>query len=234
MAELIPNSPIWLMITHLGAAGNVLPLLLIGALALWQCEQRKALRHWLLAFGLAALLTLSSKMLFLGWGIGIAAINFTGISGHTLLSTSILPLLCAWLWAPLRTPFNPWGAFCGLLLGVLVAFSLVVIGAHSASEVLLGWLAGSLVSLAALRALGAPKKKPLLASLAAVMLVLGWVGNFASYLPTHDWEIRLALLFSARDKPYTRDQLHGAATLRPAQVALGAKYSSIRRATSAG
>lgn len=227
-------SPVWLVITRLGAAGIVLPLLLIAVVALWQCRQRTALLHWSLALGLAVLLTLTSKILFLGWGVGIAALDFTGISGHALLANAVLPLLCGWLWAPLREPFNRRGAICGLALGALVALSRVVLGAHSPSEAVLGWLLGALVSLAVLRALSEPTRRPSLALLSLFVLLFGLVGNFASYLPTHDWEVRLALLLSSRDKPYSRQHLRPPAHSRLDQAALAAKYSSIRRATSAG
>lgn len=207
MAESLLNSAIWPIITHLGTASIVLPLLAIASFSLWACDQRPALRNWWLALGLAVALTLLSKIAFIGWGIGIAAIDFTGVSGHALLATSVLPILFGWLWAPLRGRFSPGGAFFGLLLGALVGVSRVVLGAHSASEVIFGWLAGLLVSLIALKTLGDPTHRPWLARLSILILSLALVGDISTYVPTHDWETAIALRLSGRSKPFTRQHL---------------------------
>jgi len=202
------GSPVWHVITHLGAASIVLPLLLVAVVSLWLSGQRGAVRNWLLALAAASGVTLFSKIIFLGWGIGIASIDFTGLSGHALLATAVLPVLFGWLWAPLRGRFNrAWAAF-GLLLGVLVAVSRVVLGAHSASEVILGCLAGVLVSGVALKSLSEPTHRPWLARLSVLILSLALVGDIASYLPTHDWEKSIALSLSGRSKPFSRKQMH--------------------------
>ena len=198
---------ILLCITDLGAAGIVIPLVVIASLAFFYCGQRRAVGIWLLALLAAAGLALVSKILFIGWGIGIATIDFTGLSGHTVLATAVLPLLCGWLWAPGNAAYSKMAAGCGLLLGAAVGVSRVVLGAHSTSEVILGWLAGFVVSLLALAALKEKGHLPWPARLSGCLLLLAVAGDVANYLPTHDWETRLALLLSAREKPYTRELL---------------------------
>lgn len=207
MAEAILNGAVWSVITHLGTASIVLPLVAIAAFSLWACRQRAALRNWLSALAVAAGITLLSKIMFIGWGVGIAAIDFTGVSGHALLATSVLPILFGWLWAPLRGRFNRAGATFGWLLGALVAVSRVVLGMHSASEVILGWLAGLLVSMVALQTLSEPTHRPWLARLSIPVLLLSLVGNISAYVPTHDWETAIALRLSGRDRPFTRQHL---------------------------
>jgi hypothetical protein len=49
----------------------------------------KAIR-WPSLFTLAALLVVSTKIAFEAWGIGIGALDFTGISGHAMTATSVL------------------------------------------------------------------------------------------------------------------------------------------------
>ena len=207
MPELPLHILVWHAITHLGAASIILPLVLIAAVALWACRQRLALRNWLLALGAAASVTLLTKILFMGWGVGIAAIDFTGISGHALLATSVLPLLFGWLWAPLRGRFNRTGVTIGLLLGALVAVSRVVLGAHSASEVIMGWGVGALVCAIAIRSLDDPSHRPWLTRLSVLLLGLTLVGDVSTYLPTHNWETAIALRLSGREKPFTRQHL---------------------------
>ena len=79
---------------------------------------------------------------FYGWGIGIAALDFTGVSGHTLLATAFLPLLLRGLPGGTRTL----GACTGAGLALVVGVSRVMVGAHSVSEVLAAWLLGLAVS----------------------------------------------------------------------------------------
>ena len=56
----------------------------------------------MLCFGAASLVVLVSKLAFLGWGIGSARLNFTGFSGHTMLSAAVWPV-ALWLVASRAT-----------------------------------------------------------------------------------------------------------------------------------
>jgi hypothetical protein len=55
--------------------------------------------QWGLLFGITGAIVSASKLAFMGWGIGIRELDFTGFSGHTALSTAFWPiflwLLCA-------------------------------------------------------------------------------------------------------------------------------------------
>jgi hypothetical protein len=83
----------WQLITQLGSSSLLFPVLAISVATLWISNQKTAIYLWLTALTLAVTVTLATKLLFLGWGIGIASLDFTGVSGHTLLATSILPIL---------------------------------------------------------------------------------------------------------------------------------------------
>src|SRR5437868_4928886 len=92
MPYFIAKAPYW--ITRFGEMGIVLPL--VAALALWILLSARSLRPvmgWLLPLGLAILLTSLSKIAFIGWGLGIAALDFTGFSGHAMFSAAIYPVL---------------------------------------------------------------------------------------------------------------------------------------------
>jgi hypothetical protein len=74
--------------------------------------------------------------------------------------------------------------------------------------VIAGWLLGALATIPAYRSKRRilPVSWPIyLAGL--VFLLLLWEG-YATYLPTHQWEVKLALALSGRDKPFTRWHLH--------------------------
>ncbi len=202
----------WQIVTHLGSASLLIPTVIITVAGLWQCQQKAAVGLWLLALTLAILICLATKIAFIGWGLGIASLNFTGISGHTLFATAVLPVLFHWLitWRPLRFRFA--GAGLGLLLAVAVGVSRVVLGAHSQSEVVSGWLVGLVVSGVAVHALHERLKPPRFALMALAVLMFVFDTTTATYLPTHYYETRLALFLSRHDKPYTRHELMRPAT----------------------
>ena len=197
----------WQVITHLGSLGLMIPVVAIAATSLWQAGQKAAVRIWLPALALAATITLATKILFLGWGIGIAALDFTGISGHTLLATSVLPVLFGSLFAQDRYCAKPAGAAFGLLIGAVVGISRIFLGAHSGSEVVVAWLIGAAVSGVTLKALDSSLQRLWLAWLAPLVLFLAFNAATSSYLQAHNWEVRIALLLSGHDRPYTRHQL---------------------------
>ena len=89
----------WPVVTHLGSAGLMLPVAALTTLGLWLAGRRAAVAVWLAALGAGAALVLASKLAFMGWGIGSVALDFTGISGHSMLATAILPVWLAWLLA---------------------------------------------------------------------------------------------------------------------------------------
>lgn len=216
----------WWMLTHLGSAGYVLPVVLMLALGLWRAGQRQAVQVWGLGLGLAAGLTLASKLLFMGWGLGVAELDFTGCSGHTLLATAVLPVLAAALLTPAGGPARRWVALAGWGLAALVGVSRVVLGAHSVSEVLAGGLLGSLCSAWTLRHLQ-PTPAPLhLGWPLWLLLALAWWPQGSGHVSTHQIETRLALALSGHERPYTREQLRR--RLVPTSTPVPAASSSVQ------
>jgi membrane-associated phospholipid phosphatase len=212
---MLTTAYLWRVVTHLGAAGLLLPVLAIAAVGLWQSGQQAAVRIWLLSLALATALTLTSKMLFFGWGIGVASLDFTGISGHALLASSVLPVFCNWQLASERQRISVAGVILGLLLVIGIGLSRVVLGAHSQSEVIAAWMVGALVSGLALNAMGVPTRRPWFARAAPLVLLLAFGSTASSYLPTHDWEVDLSLWLSGRSQPYTRAHLGRAQNREP-------------------
>jgi hypothetical protein len=95
----------------------------------------------------------------------------------------------------------------GAAIALLVGVSRIVIGAHSFSEVLAGWLLGAAVTLLVLRLAGngGVRVRPLL------LLVLGaWLAAMPVHLQpsqTHSMVTRLALKLSGRVVPFTRSDM---------------------------
>ena len=197
----------WQVLTHMGSASLLLPITVLMVLGFWVSGQRRLVWAWIPALGVAAFLTLVSKLLYMGWGIGIARLNFTGVSGHALLASSVLPLLAGALcgtWLPRRA----WrGAALGLCMAIGVAVSRVVVGAHSVSEVTIAWFMGLAVTLWAMPHLAAGMLPHGLVRLAPWVLLLALHTGSATYLPSHSWEVRLALWLSGHSQPFERRDL---------------------------
>jgi membrane-associated phospholipid phosphatase len=202
--------PLWETITNLGAAGLMLPILALVCAGLWRTGQAIAAVRWLVFIALGAALVLATKIAFLSFGIGNAALDFTGISGHATLATAVLPVWLGWLlvWGRRRTVRV--GLLLGLVLGALVAWSRVYLGAHSPSESVMGWLLGAGIACLTLHALDRRIAAPRLAQGAGLVLLLALSPSLSAYLPTHDWERYLALAVSGRGVVYTRSSLRQA------------------------
>lgn len=195
----------WRVITHLGAAGILLPIFAVHLVGLW-FSQRVAAARWLSAFCVAVVLTLTSKSLFWGWGLGIVSWDFTGVSGHTLLATSIFPVLFRIHTRSDSPRLQHAATALGFLLAACIGVSRIVVGAHSLSEVCAGWLLGVIVSLIAISALDSAYRLSSFARYSPLLLLLAFNPAAAYVVPTHDWEVKFALAISGRTKPFTRIQ----------------------------
>lgn len=222
----MPNTAalFWHLLTRLGEAQILLPLVLAAALWLWRgaAQGRLALR-WLLGLGVAALLTTLSKLAFMGWGLGSVRWDFTGFSGHSTMAGACLPLLA---WVALLGAPSSWrraGVLAGFALAALVAYSRLVVHAHSPSEAFSGLLLGGAASLAVLcrlPLLQQPLPAWLPAGLAACLLLLP---VSAPRSRSHELMSELSRRLAGREHVYTRHDLHrrfSAASSQPAPRAL--------------
>jgi membrane-associated phospholipid phosphatase len=197
----------WLVITHLGAASIMLPMLVIIIGELWLAERKSALATWMTAMVAGVAIVLASKIAFLGWGWGNAYLDFTGISGHTMLASSIFPVWMGWLLAGSTRRFCRAGVILGLAIGAIVGWSRLVLGAHSLSEVIAGWMVGMGVSLVASKVMRDPLPSRGWAQFGGMVLLFSFSPSLSGYLPTHSWEVKVALSLSGHSRPFTRRDL---------------------------
>ena len=201
------NETYWQLITHLGSSSLMIPIMAIAVISLWTSNQKQVVYLWMASLGLAITFTVFTKIIFFGWGIGIAWLNFTGVSGHTLLATSIYPILFFTAYGGAQTKFKNTGLWFGLILSLAVGTSRIVLGTHSISEVISGWILGLLVCMLVLDAMNQQRQRLAYLHLTALLCLLALGSTTSNYIPTHDMEIDLALLISGRDKPYSRSDL---------------------------
>ncbi len=215
------QSQFWFAVTRLGEAQILLPAFVAGALWLALARPvgargrlaqgnvhahdhpaRRSAWRWMAAIVATTAVTTVSKVAFLGFGVGIAAIDFTGFSGHSMYATAILPVLVA-IVAGWR------GGIIGLLLAVLITYSRVLLNAHSWSEAVAGLLLGAAAAgwtlsdyLAHPGAVRAPWWLPL--------LLAAWLTLLPMRAPpsrTHSLVVAISLKLSGRARPYTRFEL---------------------------
>jgi membrane-associated phospholipid phosphatase len=192
--------------SHLSALGG-LNVTMLAALAIagWLAGARcwRLALDWSLAFGAAMVLAAASQVAFIGWGIGVRAVDFAGFSGHAARAAALFPIALFLLFERSRA-LRRSGLVLGVLLALAVAAARVKVGAHSPSEALLGWLLGSgAAAWFAWRIRGGvrePAGKPLLVGLALPLLLL----PYAEPVNTHQWLTALALDLSGHDRPYER------------------------------
>jgi hypothetical protein len=160
---------------------------------------------WCGLFGLAMALVLATKIAFVGWGIGIESVDFTGISGHATRAAMVYPVLFYYAFQRAPRKFTGPGIYVGVLLGLLISVSRVMVNAHSGSEIVAGQLLGS--AMAAIY-LGSMKNHVVLTSrrwLLAFSMSLLFVSPAVKPVPTERAVTKLALLISGHKRPFTRD-----------------------------
>ncbi|KMY85074.1 Membrane-associated phospholipid phosphatase [Candidatus Paraburkholderia calva] len=205
MSHLLPFF-VWMSITALGSVGVMAPVALAVGAWLALGYRWKYACSWLGLLAAAGGLVALTKIAFIGWGIGVRAWDFTGISGHALMSTAVLPVALFVALLPTRGAVRGGGVVLGLLLGAIVGVSRIVLHAHSVSEVVAGCALGAVVALSfvfiAWRAeSGKLSPTPVAASLAAVVIALHGVGV---PVPTQHWITVIALDLSGHERPYVR------------------------------
>jgi len=198
---------LWESLSALGDSRALLPLAVTLALFL-PAERRPLLWRWAAAIAAVASVTLASKIAFMGWGLGVKSLDFTGISGHAAMSSTLYPVVF-WLLASGRSR-QPWGwAIAGAVLAVAIAWSRVPLRAHSLSEIIIGLGIGSAASLWVLRGLHLPGKDLAVHAHAVLLATAAAVAapTLLADLHTHDVVKAAAKALSGRDRALERDDL---------------------------
>ncbi|MNT32522.1 PAP2 superfamily protein [compost metagenome] len=161
--------------------------------------------RWAITIAAVALLTLTSKIAFMGWGVGIASLDFTGISGHAAMSSTIYPT-ALWMLACGRSQ-RPWAwALAGVGLALAIAVSRLPLRAHSVSEIVAGLILGLLATLAVLRSQGFRAGARIIrnSSAALAITIAAAVPLLLADLHTHDLVKSLATALSGRERALDR------------------------------
>ncbi len=125
----------WQAVTRIGDASVMLPVAAVVAVGLGLARSWRATGLWLVLVGTGLGVIVASKLAFLGWGIGSRALDFTGVSGHTLLAT-LVSAGAALAVLPGKAPAGDrLGVVAGAVTGAVIAASRLALHVHSISEV---------------------------------------------------------------------------------------------------
>ncbi|CAM2143364.1 Phosphatase PAP2 family protein [Pararobbsia alpina] len=208
--SLIPT-PIWFTLTGFGGVAVTIPAALAVAAWLAAGMRLRAAAEWLGALGLAGGLTVLTKVAFLGWGVGIRPIDFTGISGHAVLSTLVYPVIFGVVLINTPIAFRRAGFLAGLTFGFAIGASRVALHAHSVSEIIAGCVLGAFIAclfISRLEKMPAPTEPtphPLLVSLSLAIIIGSLHGM---HVPTQRWVTSIALDLSGHERPFIRARWH--------------------------
>jgi len=217
----MPDLPLhlWYSITSLGGAGMTLPLAV--AIALWLAlgYSWRMAAGWLLLLGAAIGVVTVTKLAFLGWGVGVRELDFTGVSGHAMLSTAVYPVAFFLMLLPATRAIRLFGVLLGLAAGVAVGLSRVALSAHSPSEAGTGCLTGALAALLFVRIVWNREPGRMSALPVAVSMLMLAVLMHGVHVPTQRWVTHIALKVSGHDRPFIRAKWRAVREVRPAAAA---------------
>ncbi|HEC2555548.1 TPA: phosphatase PAP2 family protein [Raoultella ornithinolytica] len=203
----------WQWVSFFGDSTVLLPSAAAVFMVLFlRRPSRQIAWQWGLLFGITGAIVSASKLAFMGWGIGIRELDFTGFSGHTALSTAFWPIFLWLLCARGSIALRRIAMVMGYLLAGLVGYSRLAIHAHSLSEVIAGLLLGACGSALFLllqrnssRVVDAQLSWRGVLSLIIIPVVLLNTGTKA---PTQSLLGEIAVKLGPLEKPFTRADMH--------------------------
>lgn len=194
----------WFRVTSFGDSIVTIPA--AAAIILWLLSKRawRMAVWWIVLFGAGLAVVVATKIAFIGWGIGISAIDFTGISGHAMRAMAVLPLIgCLALNGGSQR--IRWAGFAiGLFVALLISVSRVMVDAHSVSEAIIGASLGATISVAFM-CVTASLIRPAVNGWIVVLSLAGlfWISS-ADPAPTQEILTDISLKLSGHERPFTR------------------------------
>jgi membrane-associated phospholipid phosphatase len=180
------------------------PMALVVAVWLLVSRAWRGALGWVALFGMGTLLVVCTKIGYLGWGIGIRSLNFTGISGHAMTATSTLTV-AGYLTGDRYSKFvATLGACLGCVIALMIAISRIVLGFHSPAEAVIGSALGFSIAMATIGMIREHPKAatvPFIFVFSLLALVIILHGKEAH---TDDLISRIAHYLSGRSIPFTR------------------------------
>ena len=194
----------WLKLTSFG--GIIVTAPAAAVITAWLMMGRAwRLTAWWCALFLGGItLVVATKIAFIGWGLGIRSLNFTGFSGHAMRATAVYPVLFYLVLRRTSPLVRMLGVTTGFGVAIAIDLSRVVIHAHSISEAVAGCVLGGLISVVFLRSAASLKAFPISRWALAAGLLAVVAASYLKPVPTERWIEDVALVISGHDQPFIR------------------------------
>ena len=196
----------WQTLTSAGDSAVLLPL--IAWITLWlmiPVSTRLDGWRWIVAVCVCGGGVTLSKLLFMGWNIGIPGLDYTGLSGHSAMSMLVWPTTAALLSRRTDVRWHALAIGAGVLFALGIAVSRIVLKDHSVPEVILGSGYGLIVCVGFLW--GRPATQQVSARAIALFAGMGVLIALASYgrvFPSQHILKQVAMELSGHDKVFSR------------------------------
>jgi membrane-associated phospholipid phosphatase len=193
----------WSFLSSLGGLNYTGPLALCIAAWLAGAGSWRPALTWCVLFGAALALAAGSQVAFIGWGVGVESLGFTGFSGHAIRAAAVFPVALFLLFGRAGGRMQRGMMFAGALLATGVAVARVKVGAHTPSEAVTGCVLGLVAAtlfIGQVRTFRDNSTWPLLVGILAAALILPAIGAVHS----HQLLIATALKLSGHDRVYLR------------------------------
>ena len=166
---------LWMAVTRLGDVMVMAPVAAIILAGFLMARSWRLAAWWCFLFGGTMAIVIATKIAFVGWGVGIRPLYFTGISGHAVRALAVLPVLACLVSQKSSFMVRTMALLLAVVLALVISISRMVLHMHSASETASGCLLGTIVSISFIFMLGDAwqfdlKRPLLLLSLSALLL----------------------------------------------------------------
>jgi len=192
----------WKNVIDIGHTELMFPL--AAAVAAWLVAGRtwKLALYWCMMFAAGAGLVAMSKVIFLGWGMGIPSIGFKALSGHALCAAAVLPVF---FFVALQYAGAAWrvaGVGCGVAVSIGIGALMVYFDYHSAAEVIGSLVLGLMISIGYFRLSSAfPLPRVSRWTVSASVLTFVLIFSLKPAMINHQL-VDVALHLSGRDLPF--------------------------------
>ncbi|HIE9252502.1 TPA: phosphatase PAP2 family protein [Klebsiella pneumoniae] len=188
----------WQLISFFGDSTVLLPSAAALFIVLMLRKTSRLLAwQWSLLFGITGAIVCASKLAFMGWGLGIRKLDYTGFSGHSALSAAFWPIFLWLLSARFSAGWQKAAVATGYILAAVVGYSRLVGAAGSALFLLLQK-----------RTSDCDYKTVPWGGIACLVMVPLILLHSGSKAPTQTLLGQIATAIGPLDKPFTREDLH--------------------------
>ncbi len=196
-------------LTYFGDSMLLIPTAIVMAVLMaWKSSEWRTAAYWCLTFCATGAVVSLTKVAFMGFGLGNAHLNFTGVSGHTAMAATLWPVMLWLLSGRFSGTARVLAVGVGYLIPVMVGVSRLLLSYHSTSEVITGLMLGFTLSSAFLVSQRRVRLQRFSALQLCVALVLPLLllsqGRLAT---TQQFLQRLSVQIAGIEHPWTRGDL---------------------------